>query len=244
MTGGYSAFTGYMNGMTRPTFAQSSVFYGAPLRAHLDSDLRVGISLFLMLAPLLLAAALSPRRKPAIRIVEDKFWLFATLYAAPVILFTTMIHGSKPGYLLLLLPLAVLAAVSRVQVSTSAWVAAIAASAALSFFPFERVLKPETAFQFTRATLRSLFLIEDAQQAIAGIRPVGPATVLTNRREAPNLRSLRYHFPSAQWTNQPGGCIVVSNPWQTIEDARLISSNPVYALWKRDCVSPPAGGPR
>jgi len=243
MTGGHEAFSSHMNAMTRPTFAQSSVFYGAPLSMHLQSILRVCISLFLMLAPLGVAAAFSDRRTPGRHIVQDRFWLFAVLFVAPALLFVTMIHGSKPGYLLLLLPLAASTVAARRRLNRTALAASIAASVALSFMPYEALLKSETSYQFTRATLRSLFLIEEAQQAIAAMRPTGPASVLTNRREAPNLRTVRYHFPTAQWTSESGGCIVVSNPGHTIRDARLVSRNPVYALWRTECAhARPASG--
>jgi hypothetical protein len=235
LAGGDSEYSRLLSEMTGPTFAQGSIFYGAPLRMHLEAVLRVCIYLSLMLAPIGVAAVLSTRRVPRLHIVETRFWLFALLFVAPALLFATLIHGSKPGYFLLLLPLAAALVVSRLRLTRTAVAASVAVSVALSFAPYERVLKLETAFTFTRATLRSLFLIEDAQRAIAAARPSGRASILTNRREAPNLRSVQYHFPAAQWSSEPGGCLTVTNPWREVNGARLISSNPVYALWKVDC---------
>ena len=99
--------------------------------------------------------------------------------------------------------------------------------------PYEWVLRQETSFQFTRATLRSLFLIEEAHRRIATEPRTCGGTVQTHRAEAPNLRTLRYHFPETGWTVRAGGCVAVTSPWRDVAGAERIAGNPLYSLWKR-----------
>jgi hypothetical protein len=233
--GGIEALNRIMREMTSPAFSRVSVLYGAPLQAHLNALIRLAIYLGLLLMPAILAASLSSRRAIRRALVKGNEGLLLALTAGPAFLFLVLIHNSKAGYCLILLAPVLAWLSARVTFTARAIAASTLASLLLSFFPFETVTEPANSYNITRASLRSLFLIENAHRAIAALPPQQDASVLTERSEGPNLRTLSYHFPSFRWTTQPGGCIVVANPWVVVDGARLVSFNAVYSLWRRDC---------
>lgn len=234
MTGGLGAFLREMREMTSPFFARTSIFYGATAEDHLAALRVVANFLFLMLAPAALGVLFSAKRKPPRRIVRRTEWLFVSLFAAPAFLFVTLVHGPKPGYCLILLPPLLALMVSRVRLSGPSLAVAVFFSIFLSFAPYERVLPIGGAFQFNRATLRSVFEIEDAYRAIAALPKTDRISIRTDRSEGPNFRTLEYHFPSVRWTTNEDADWVVTNPGAAVKDAQFVSGNTVYSLWKRD----------
>jgi hypothetical protein len=235
--GGLQAFGRIMSEMTVPAFAQTSILYGAPLSAHALALIGSAIFICLMLAPAALASVVSRERQPDRTCAMGSGWMLPVLFAGPALLFMTLIHAPKPGYYLILLPPVLAVLMARVRLTRRGVAAAAAVSMLLSFFPYEWALSAANGYNFTRATLRSLFLIESAHRAIAALPPEGRISVLNNRSEAPNLRTLRYHFPAVQWTSAPGACVVLTNAWEKA-GGRMVSGNAMYSLWRRDCAEP------
>jgi hypothetical protein len=242
-TGGPREFGRLMGQMTDGSFAQTSIFYGAPLAAHAHAVLSSAIFVALMLGPAVLAALVAGRGAEKRAAKAESEWTLAAWMGGPALLFLILVHAPKPGYFLILLPPVLAALLGRVRLTRRVLAVSAAASVACSFFPYEVLVGPANGYNLTRGTLRSLFLTEEAYRAIAALPPEGRISVVTNRAEAPNRRTLRYHFPGVEWTAGPGGCVVVANPWDKVDGGRLVSSNAVYALWRRDCDGPgPPGG--
>ncbi len=228
--GGFVSYSNALNLVTKPFFSKTSLFYGASLRNASMHALQGLVFVGLTVGPIVLAALLSRRRR-SVRLSRVAFGMLSLV---PALAFLLLIHGSKPGYFVILLPGALWVAGECVELKRSAVLAGVGLGCVLSGFPYEWIMPLPDAFALTRGTLRSAFLIDAAHRAIVRAAPTR-GSVSTDRAEGPNLRTLEAIVPNARWNESGDPCWMVTNPWMPPADAEKVAANPVFALWKRPC---------
>lgn len=216
VSGGITALSRMTSTQASLSIAKTSILFGAPPAMHGVMVVAVCIGFALALGALAApaAAALLGRRKgPRAALPCWATPMFFALWLAPNLAMVFLLHYGAAGYILLSLPPLVLvgAWLCGPVLENGKWVAAaVAASLALSYLPYERFIggtpSGRVAYQFLRASPRFAWLVEDSQRelrtlidAMDGRPDERLIYCLLERPEAPNLRTVTYHYAAVNW---------------------------------------------
>ncbi len=224
--GGWSNLRAISRANSMWAIGTTSVFFGGSPRLHYFM-IRENAYFILLALCGLVAAMVFVRRFPTPSRIAALFsrgeWLLFAAWVLPGAAAVFLLHGNKPGYVLLIVPpLALILTRALVRLEVRSWTAAAAAGLAVAVIlqnlPYERWMRkdlPDIFYLTLRATPGILRHVERNQERFAqGLRTLAPGTqieVFRTYNEGPNYSTVRVDFPEYRWLYRPG-----DDPWRVV----------------------------
>lgn len=211
----------------------TSIFFGGSTQLHYFMIRENGFFLVFGLSGFLAAMAFlrrPPQLKSIAALLPKQDWLLFGAWLAPGMATVFLLHGNKPGYVLLLIPpLALLLARALSGLQVRSWTAAVAAglmvAGIVENLPYERWMRkdlPDIFYLALRSTPGILRHVERNQQLLAaGLEKISaavPIEVLRTYNEGPNISTVRHDFPQRIWISRHGA-ETTTNPHVTYRPA-------------------------
>ncbi len=190
-TGGFEAWSRLNQQLFQSTAGRTSILLGASLNIWLSILARLLVILCVALIPLVGIAVSCRGRKSSLP------WVFLALWAVPGLLFVSLVHFAKPGYLMVVLPPLFIALgasrPSKQAVSIGLVVALIVVLMPYSSLPINKVTRA-VALSTPYAAQTVAQDNHDLRLIIEGLKPKGIVGDYSFREMAPNVRSVEYDF--------------------------------------------------
>lgn len=219
LAGGWAKYRELTSKQFEGTVSRTSTLFGAPIGNHQAMLLDFAVCIAITMAGLAFAAAISRTisREKEPEPLLPRLRLLVLLWGAPNLLFVSLFHFPKPGYLMLSLPALFLGMGLAARIRGRFWkagaaaLAGIAVSLAVAFFPYQEWGPRRYAgllFQVSRYMPPALDLIYADNRllanALAETSPDTPLVCLHWSGESPNCRSAPWDFPGYRWVERRG----------------------------------------